>query len=95
MRELKWKPEQPVELSVLGDEACAGRARILEVSGKRLHLATALPVTMEAAVRLEWEGQLLLGEVLTIEPGGCWIEIHHLLLDSAAAAWQKQGWLRE
>jgi hypothetical protein len=37
---------------------------------------------------------VLLGEVLNVEPGGFWIEIHHILLDTAEAAWQKQGWLR-
>ncbi|HTT65040.1 MAG TPA: hypothetical protein VMG35_24485 [Bryobacteraceae bacterium] len=94
MRELNWKRDQTVELHVLGDGACAGSARILELSGKRLHLVAALPLKKDAAVRLEWDGQLLLGEVLNVEPGGFWIEIHHMLLDSAEAAWQKQGWLR-
>ncbi|MGA2588302.1 MAG: hypothetical protein ABSH32_00165 [Bryobacteraceae bacterium] len=94
MRELNWKRDQLVELHVLGDGACAGSARIVELSGKRLRLAAALPVKKDGAVRLEWEGQLLLGEVLNVEPGGFWIEIHHMLLDTAEAAWQKQGWLR-
>jgi hypothetical protein len=94
MRELNWKRDQPVELHVLGDGASAGSARIVELSGKRLRLAAALPVKKDAAVRLEWEGEVLLGEVLNVVPGGFWIEIHHMLLDTAEAAWQKQGWLR-
>ena len=94
MRELKWKRDQPVEMHVLGDGACAGPASIMELSGKRVRLAATLPVKKDAAVRLEWEGQLLLGEVLSVEPDGCWIEIHHMLLDTAEPAWQKQGWLR-
>ena len=94
MRELNWKPEQPVQFSVLGDGACAGPARIQELSGKRMRLSAALPIKTGAAVRLEWDGQLVLGEVLNIEPPGFWIEIHHLLLDTAGLIWQKQGWQR-
>jgi hypothetical protein len=94
MRELNWKPEQTVALSVLGDGACAGEARILELSGKRMRLAAGLTVKTGAAVRLEWDGQLVLGEVLNAEPSGFWIEIHHMLLDTAALTWQQQGWQR-
>jgi len=98
MRELNWTPGQSAELSVLGQGADAGnashRARILEFSGKRMRLAAELPVKGGAAVRLEWDGQLLLGEVLNTEPGGFWMEIHHMLLDSAAPGWQKNGWQR-
>lgn len=98
MRELNWKPGQSAELSLLGDGASAGPAgqpaRILELSGKRLRVAADLPVKGGAAVRLEWDGQLLLGEVLNTEPGGFWMEIHHMLLDAAGARWQKNGWQR-
>ena len=94
MRELSWKPEQSVALSVLGDGACAGTARILELSGKRMRLGTGLTVKTGAAVRLEWDGQLVLGEVLNIEPSGFWMEIYHMLLDTAALTWQQQGWQR-
>ena len=94
MRELNWKPEQPAELSVLGEEACAGSARILEFSGKRMRLAAGVNVKGGAAVRLEWDGQLLLGQVLNTEPGGFWMEIHHMLLDTAGLSWQKSGWQR-
>jgi hypothetical protein len=92
MREINWKPGQSAELSVLGEGACAGPARILELSGKRVRLAAGLPVKGGAAVRLEWDGQLLLGQVLNTEPGGFWMEIHHMLLDAAALSWQKNGW---
>ena len=94
MRELNWKPEQSVALSVLGDGACAGAARILELSGKRMRLGAGLTVKTGAAVRLEWDGQMVLGEVLQTEPSGFWIEIHHMLLDTAALSWQQQGWQR-
>jgi hypothetical protein len=92
MRELNWKPEQSVALSVLGDGACVGAARILELSGKRMRLGAGLTVATGAAVRLEWDGQVVLGEVLNTEPSGFWIEIHHML-DTAALTWQ-QGWQR-
>jgi len=95
MRELNWKPEQSAELSVLGDgEPGTQAARILEISGKRLHLAAEQPVKAGAAVRLEWDGQLVLGQVLNAEPGGFWMEIHHMLLDTSGLSWQKQGWQR-
>jgi hypothetical protein len=96
MRELNWKPGQPAELTVLGDAASTVSpkrpARILESSGKRLRLASELTVQGGAAVRVEWDGQLILGEVLQAEPGGFWLEIHHMLLDSAGLTWQRSGW---
>ncbi len=93
-RELNWQPDQLVELSVLGNGACAGSARILNIEGKRARLAAELKVPTGAAVRVEWDGQLLLGEVLGGEAGGFWMEIHHMLLDTAGLTWQKQGWQR-
>jgi hypothetical protein len=94
MRELNWKPEQSAELSVLGEGACAGPARILEFSGKRMRLAAGLKVESGAAVRLEWDGQLLLGQVLNTDPGGFWMEIQHMLLDTGGMSWQEKGWQR-
>jgi len=93
MQELKWQPEQAVELSVLGEGGGAGPARILELAGKRLRISAALRVAAGAAVRLEWEGQMVLGEVLNTEPAGFWMEIHHMLLASELN-WQKMGWQR-
>jgi hypothetical protein len=91
--QLKWKPDEPAELRVLGNGAGALiPARILELAGKRMRLDAAAPVEGGAAVRLEWDGQLVLGQVLEVEPGGFWMEIHHMLLDTAGMDWQKQGW---
>jgi hypothetical protein len=92
MRELNWKPDQAVQVSVLGGDGSAGAARIVELSGKRMRLSAGLPVKSGAAVRMEWDGQLVLGEVLETEPGGFWIEIHHMLLDAAELIARKQGW---
>jgi hypothetical protein len=98
MRELNWKPGQSAELTVLGvgPSTVPGThpARILDISGKRLRLAAELPAEMNcgAAVRLEWDGQLVLGQVLSTEPQGFWMEIHHMLLDAAALSWRKNGW---
>jgi hypothetical protein len=98
MRELNWKPEQSAELTVLGEgpgAAPGGRpVRIPEFSGKRMRVSAGFKVESGAAVRLEWDGQLLLGEVLNTEPGGFWIEIQHMLLDAAGPSWQKTGWHR-
>ena len=71
MRELNWKPEQSAELTVLGDTECGSGghpARILEFSGKQLRLATSVAPKSGVAVSLEWDGQLLLGQVLNSEP---------------------------
>jgi len=98
MRELNWKPGQSAELSVLGEQSGAAPAacpaRILEFSGKRMRIAAEQRVKAGAAVRLEWEGQLLLGEVQDAEPGGFSMEIHHMLLDASGQIWQKTGWQR-
>ena len=94
MRELNWKPEQSAELSVLGEGASTGPARILELNGKQMHLAAGLKVKSGAAVRLEWDGQLLLGQVLNTDPGGFWLEIHDMLLDTSGISWQEKGWHR-
>ena len=95
MRELKWTPGQSAELSGLGNgESRRTTVTILELSGKRLRLGAEQPVTGGAAVRLEWEGQMVLGQVLNAQPGGFWMEIHHVLLDTASLQWQQQGWHR-
>jgi hypothetical protein len=92
MRELNWKPDQSVQLTVLGDASAAASARILDVSGKRMRLAAEMSLKPGAAVRLDWDGQLVLGEVLQSEPSGFSIEIHHMLLDTAGLSWHQQGW---
>jgi len=92
MHELKWKPGQTVELTLLGAEARTGSARILELSGKRMRLAADLQVNDGAAVRLDWDGQLLLGQALGAGPEGFWLEIQHMLLDTAGLSWQKKAW---
>jgi hypothetical protein len=100
MRELNWQPGQSAEWSVLGAGASASPAvqpaRILEFSGKRIRVAAELPAALKggAAVRLEWDGQLLLGQVLNTEPGGFWMEIHHMVLDAGGTSWRKNGWQR-
>jgi hypothetical protein len=98
MHELKWQPEQVVDFSVLGEggaeNGSVGAARIQELSGRRLRITTTLPVRTGAAVRLEWDGQLVLGEVLNTVPEGFWMEIHHVLFATEELKWQKMGWQR-
>ncbi len=97
MRKLNWKPEEPAALSILGGEggeSSPQAVRILELSGKRMRLAAEAAAPGGAAVRLEWGGQLVLGQALEAAPGGFWMEIHHMLLDTAGLNWQKQGWQR-
>lgn len=91
---MKWEPGEAAEISRLNGGAGEKRpARILEISGKRVHVAAGESLAAGAAVRLEWEGQLILGQVLNSDAGGAWIEIHHMLLDTSAN-WPKQGWQR-
>ena len=92
MRELQWSPGQAVQLDVLGEKPSSGAARILEVSGKRVRLATEIKAAAGTAIRVQWDGQMLLGEALASEPDGFWMEISHMLLDTAALNWQAQGW---
>jgi hypothetical protein len=98
MRELNWKPGQSAELSVLGEGAGAGPAGRPAASSSFPANACAWPAELKvpcgAAVRLEWDGQLLLGQVLNTEPGGFWMEVHHMLLDAGGLSWQKNGWQR-
>lgn len=95
MRELNWKPGQSAELALLGSGGAAPvEAHILEVAGKCVRVAAKLSVKSDAAVRLEWDGQLLLGRVLRVEPGGFRMEIEHMLPVAGEPDWQKQGWQR-
>ena len=98
MRELKWQPRQMAELSVLGPGACTGTARILTISGKRVliepELSGGSALAGGAAIGLEWDGQLVLGEVLSSGSDGVWVEIQHMLLDGAGPRWQENGWRR-
>ena len=57
-----------------------------------MRLAAAVQVKSGAAVRLEWDGQLLLGPGAEHRAGGFWMEIHHMLLDAGGLSWQKKGW---
>jgi len=95
MRELNWKPGQSATLGVLGDEATVtggDTVSILELSGKRVRLAAELNLRGGTPVRVEWDRQLLLGHVLTAEPGGFWMDIQHMLLDTSELNWQRNGW---
>ena len=74
MRELNWKAGQAAELTVLSEEAGVGPVtglpvRILELSGKRMRLESNQQLKPGAAIRLEWDGQMLLGLVQNVEAG--------------------------
>jgi hypothetical protein len=60
MRELNWKPGQSAELSILGDGDLAGpaaqAARIIEFSGKRMRVASAVEV--KTAPPCAWNGMV-------------------------------------
>jgi hypothetical protein len=35
-----------------------------------------------------------LGQVLNTDPGGFWMEIQHMQLDTGGMSWQEKGWQR-
>ena len=89
---LQWTAGEPVEIRVLGETGGGPYpARILELSGKRLRVGAAAKIPAGAALRVDWGGQLVLGQVLNSEPEGLRIEIQHILLDTASLDWQKMG----
>lgn len=94
MRELNWKPDQTIQVTVLGSTPANGTARIQEYAGKRMRLGSGPPVKAGSAVRLEWDGQLLLAEVENTDSSGFWVEIHHMLLGASELNWQDKGWQR-
>lgn len=87
------QPNQPVVITTLGaSEERAGEGRILEVSGRHAHLEAALGVEMDQAVKVEWAGHMLLGEVIAIMQTTAarivTIEIRHALAEHAQGAAQ-------
>jgi hypothetical protein len=89
---LQWTAGEPVEIRVLGETGGGPyAARMLELSGKRLRVGAAAKIPGGAAVRVDWGGQLVLGQVLQSEPDGFWIEIQHTLLEMDGRNWQKMG----
>ena len=73
-RETRFEPNQPVSVVLLSEGDLVLPARIINMSGRGVSLATQRPLKLGAAVRINLEDSLLLGEVCHIrQDGGSWI----------------------
>jgi hypothetical protein len=61
--EPRWKADDPVEVTVLGEPETRFAGRITNFSSYGVGLLTDRPVAMGVAVKVEWSNTLLLGEV--------------------------------
>ena len=62
-RETRVPADLPVELTVLGSNEGAGPAQVIEISGHGLQLVVHRPVPINAAVKVDGDDWLMLGEV--------------------------------
>jgi hypothetical protein len=62
-REARIRTDKPVELTVLGSAEASGPAQAIEFSGSGLQLVLHRPVPVNAAVKVEGEDWIMLGEV--------------------------------
>jgi len=62
-REARIRTDKPVELTVLGNEESSGPAQAIEFSGHGLQLVIHRPIPLNAAVKVEGDDWMMLGEV--------------------------------
>jgi hypothetical protein len=62
-REARIRTDKPVELTVLGNEESSGPAQAIEFSGHGLQLVIHRPIPVNAAVKVEGDDWMMLGEV--------------------------------
>jgi hypothetical protein len=62
-REARIRADKPVELTVLGDEESSGPAQAIEFSGHGLQLVIHRSIPVNAAVKVEGDDWMMLGEV--------------------------------
>jgi hypothetical protein len=82
--------DQPVVVTMLGDNPFCLPGRVVNVSGRGMRIAIPSPLPDGAAVRVDWENSLVLGEVRYCAKEGSWymlgIEMEHGLPDLASLA---------
>ena len=69
-REARIRTDKPVELTVLGSEESSGPAQAIEFSGHGLQLVLHRPIPINAAVKVEGDDWMMLGEVCYCRPEG-------------------------
>jgi hypothetical protein len=62
-REARIRTDKPVELTVLGNDEASGPAQAIEFSGRGLQLVLHRPIPVSAAVKVEGDDWMMLGEV--------------------------------
>ena len=62
-REARIRTDKPVELTVLGSDEASGPAQAIEFSGHGLQLVLHRPIPVNAAVKVEGDDWMMLGEV--------------------------------
>ncbi|MBL8296239.1 MAG: PilZ domain-containing protein [Bryobacterales bacterium] len=62
--------QRPVKLTVLGDQPQEFEAYLNNVSGRGLRVVMDAPVALDAAVRVDLDDSIILGEVCYCEPCG-------------------------
>jgi hypothetical protein len=63
-REPRFQADQPVVVTVLSDPEVRLDARVQNASGRGLGLVTAIPVEPGAAIRIEIDDSIVLGEAI-------------------------------
>jgi hypothetical protein len=69
-REARIRTDKPVELTVLGHDDASGPAQAIEFSGQGLQLVLHRPIPVSAAVKVEGDDWMMLGEVCYCRPEG-------------------------
>jgi|SRR5579864_899682 len=62
-REARIRTDKPVELTVLGNEEASGPAQAIEFSGHGLQVVLHRPIPVNAAIKVEGDDWMMLGEV--------------------------------
>ena len=62
-REARIRTDKPVELTVLGSAEASGPAQAIEFSGHGLQVVLHRPIPVNAAVKVEGDDWMMLGEV--------------------------------
>src|SRR5579864_7498918 len=62
-REARIRTDKPVELTVLGNDEASGPAQAIEFSGHGLQVVLHRPIPVNAAIKVEGDDWMMLGEV--------------------------------
>ena len=63
-REPRFRADQPVAVTVLSEPAMRLEGRVVNVSGRGLGLITPIPLPPGAAIRIELDDSMVLGEAI-------------------------------